>query len=84
MLFVLTEGSVSFCFCYDPDGILVELMEEHEHSSVLKQLAPFLTRGLFLTVRDAQNASGRRGSDSFSVHLLGRADTSTSSQKELL
>ena len=29
--FVLTEGSVSVCFCYDPDGILVELMEEHEH-----------------------------------------------------
>ena len=54
------------------------------YSSVLKQLAPFLTRGLFLTVRDAQNASGRRGSDSFSMHLLGRADTSTSSQRELL
>lgn len=29
--FELTEGSVSVCFCYDPDGNLVELMEEYEH-----------------------------------------------------
>ena len=27
--FALTEGSVSVCFCYDPDGNLVELMEEY-------------------------------------------------------
>ena len=27
--FELTEGSVSVCFCYDPDGNLVELMEEY-------------------------------------------------------
>ena len=29
--FELTEGSVSVCFCQDPDGNYVELMEEYEH-----------------------------------------------------
>jgi len=29
--FKLTEGSVSVCFCRDPDGNYVELMEEYEH-----------------------------------------------------
>ena len=29
--FELTEGSVSVCFCSDPDGNHVELMEEYEH-----------------------------------------------------
>ena len=29
--FKLTEGSVSVCFCRDPDGNLVELVEEYEH-----------------------------------------------------
>ncbi len=29
--FERTEGSVSVCFCYDPDGNLVELMEKYEH-----------------------------------------------------
>ena len=29
--FELTEGSVSVCFCTDPDGNHVELMEEYEH-----------------------------------------------------
>jgi len=28
--FALTEGSVSVCFCEDPDGNLVELMEEYQ------------------------------------------------------
>lgn len=28
--FELTEGSVSVCFCEDPDGNLVELMEEYQ------------------------------------------------------
>ena len=28
--FKLTEGSVSVCFCEDPDGNLVELMEEYQ------------------------------------------------------
>ncbi len=28
---VLTADSVSGCFNYDPDDILVELMEEHVH-----------------------------------------------------
>lgn len=29
--FKLTEGSVSVCFCMDPDGNFIELMEEYEH-----------------------------------------------------
>ena len=29
--FELTKGSVSVCFCMDPDGNYVELMEEYEH-----------------------------------------------------
>lgn len=29
--FELTEGSVSVCFCYAPDGNLAEQMEEYEH-----------------------------------------------------
>ena len=29
--FELTEGSVSVCFCQDPDGNYVELMEEYDH-----------------------------------------------------
>ncbi len=29
--FELTEGSVSVCFCMDPDGNHVELMEEYDH-----------------------------------------------------
>ena len=29
--FRLTEGSVSVCFCQDPDGNYIELMEEYDH-----------------------------------------------------
>ena len=29
--FALTEGSVSVCFCLDPDGNHIEIMEEYEH-----------------------------------------------------
>ena len=54
------------------------------YSGVLRQLVPIVTGGQFLTVRDAQNGSGRRDSDSFSVHLFSRADTTTSSPRELI
>jgi catechol 2,3-dioxygenase-like lactoylglutathione lyase family enzyme len=29
--FQLTHGSVSVCFCFDPDGNIIELVEEYEH-----------------------------------------------------
>ena len=53
------------------------------YSNVLRQLVPILTKGQFLTVRDAPYASGRRDFGSFSMHLFSRTDTTTSSLREL-
>ena len=53
------------------------------YSSELTQLVLNRTCGQFLTFREAQKASDRRDSDSFSLHLFNKADTTTSSPKEL-